>query len=1588
MVGYTGSTHSYSYRAETTHRIVGTSTVTSGVQLTASISSKISQNRNFAEITVTNAEMSPILPQSSSSSSKSFSELNNSPIGLKLDNGRIIEIYSSMDETEEIRNIKRGIASAFQVTVSSSDRDGTSTIEETDVLGTCETLITQSSKQGNVFVTKHRNTESCSTHCSSCRVHSEHYESTFISGSMNAEYNVNSDGIIQSAVIEQVEKVTPLSADAGTILTTIRQSLKWTGVTRGGQSHMLCTGGSPITFAHSCTCASHTGSDCQSDVTSLIKKMSTSSSSDIPALFLDLIKLMRTCSKSSLEDLSNSYVQSSWVDDEFKMREHTYFLDALAYAGTEPSMDVIVDLVNGVSSVSVSGSRASELTLSLSFLPIHTSCPCSVLERSLAISQASPTDMVPKLVVGAVVNKVLSSSESSCGSLVTEALQFLTTQLSGYLSLLPGSFDNAMHSIKALGNAGAPQTLQTLISAWKNPQLQTEGRAAAIYALRSMSRRIPVAVRWQTLKLYSNTHEEADIRIAAFLTFMSTVTHDTSRPTTSEMKTLMGSVHNEPNSYVKSFVCTYFMAVERSEDPSIRTLREMVSYHLQRSGLVLVCSAADTGYSSSRSSRGHVSLADASLSRSLPHDVMGIGFSSGVLSSDKSWLPHSASGKVTANVFGYNLELLEVGGYSTGLQELMSHLFGPTGYLRKGTRTMGPSTSGSGRDLPPITINVPEDMSLSGYLKVLGQEVGWTHWDQDYLMESLYGPESLTKLRETITDTIFGRLDFSDVLQIVDKIEHYFHAVWKGETDIWHGKHSVTKCARVLDVKCIIPTIIGMPLNLEAKTTGHLHLDAKEDVSFKTLSLPERIKRHFFSSSSTEQNQYDTIHSEVLVSPKLSLLSMATLSLCAYHYEPKLVFKAKADSSFEQQIQASLENRGNKNCPNQFSNWVLSVEVLELPDSTTSLLDSWYTQFAEVDGSQFSISVDKHSESMIYEPIHSELLGLTLSSNVWYPDSTEVDQAPFFPLSGSAKFDLSLKRDDSSSATVKFQISDQQKPCNSLDQGRYDFDLSVVKSGTSYSGIWGHSEWYIDASRDPPRKVVQVDLSSSPTHFTSRFSGNTKKRVDIEGSATLQTSVSKTRADLKFTRSHFSGELSHTRPGPETWELPDSTMSEPIISIPEFSVKVEGSLANNAVGSTSVALTKKGWEEPHWLEVEYNTKGLLVDISATSSLFNDDASLFAILPHPLKSPICHVFDGCGTHVITFDDSKHIYELSSSCEYILARHRHENHTFAVTKEGKSVNVYINGITYTLSPEHTTFEINGVSVPLPHKEKHVIHVRKITRGGQQYTRLSAWAGVDIWYTHGNIQLAVNGYFMNELAGLCGNANYNPDDDLIAPDLSEVGTEEVMASTWTVSSSCDRSTTSSSKSCPSTDTVDTCDLYLSDVLSAAHQYVGVDGFVSACYHDVGSCCQSPFSSISAYITGAHAKQVDIDGSFITACVYGRWSEWSECDFNSHLQQRTRSVLHNPLSHVCDKMKEWKVCVTSANTVKTYALIDWGNNKRCRSSHPVVRCAPQCSETVTGQGTLEEFKCIGYDEPDERFENVSPIYLQYSPVVSCSGC
>lgn len=242
-----------------------------------------------------------------------------------------------------------------------------------------------------------------------------------------------------------------------------------------------------------------------------------------------------------------------------------------------------------------------------------------------------------------------------------------------------------------------------------------------------------------------------------------------------------------------------------------------------------------------------------------------------------------------------------------------------------------------------------------------------------------------------------------------------------------------------------------------------------------------------------------------------------------------------------------------------------------------------------------------------------------------------------------------------------------------------------------------------------------------------------------------------------------------------------------------------------------------------------------------------------------------MFDGSLTHTITFDGMKLEQTLNPECEYVLARHRHVNDTFAVTRKGKDVNVYIDGTIYTLTEDHTKFKENKTFKALPYKQKHVIHVREVETNGHKYVRLSAWAGVDIYYSGGDIQLAVNGFFINQTAGLCGNANYDSsyEDEMVLPNITKVASSvDEFTHGW--SQCCEKPSRDiplPTACAPNQSDYEVCDRFFWGALTEAHVHVGVYAFYNACLYDV-QFCHNPLPSIQAYIRAAHAKQIDVSG------------------------------------------------------------------------------------------------------------------------------
>ena len=152
---------------------------------------------------------------------------------------------------------------------------------------------------------------------------------------------------------------------------------------------------------------------CGSTPMDLIGNLSDALPRDVPHLFLQLIDEMRHCNFEELKLLNETYTQCKKVvaplyepEESDKAKEimekqyvflllascfiyitslvvcSTYFLDALAHVGTEPAVEMIVDLITN-DSTCLNRSRKAELALSLGVLPYHYITPCRLLNHTL-----------------------------------------------------------------------------------------------------------------------------------------------------------------------------------------------------------------------------------------------------------------------------------------------------------------------------------------------------------------------------------------------------------------------------------------------------------------------------------------------------------------------------------------------------------------------------------------------------------------------------------------------------------------------------------------------------------------------------------------------------------------------------------------------------------------------------------------------------------------------------------------------------------------------------------------------------------------------------------------------------------------------------------------------------------------------------------------------------------------------------------------------------------------------------------------------------------------------------------------------------
>ncbi|XP_062311020.1 IgGFc-binding protein-like, partial [Osmerus eperlanus] len=172
--------------------------------------------------------------------------------------------------------------------------------------------------------------------------------------------------------------------------------------------------------------------------------------------------------------------------------------------------------------------------------------------------------------------------------------------------------------------------------------------------------------------------------------------------------------------------------------------------------------------------------------------------------------------------------------------------------------------------------------------------------------------------------------------------------------------------------------------------------------------------------------------------------------------------------------------------------------------------------------------------------------------------------------------------------------------------------------------------------------------------------------------------------------------------------------------------------------------------------------------------------------YPLSTKDCYISG--DPHYTTFDGK--YYTFMGTCTYTLARSC-QNHTgpwFSV--EGKNeergvagvsylrkLYVNVSGVTVTLMKSRRTL-VNGLRVSLPHSPSPLIF---LSLAGQYVTMQTTFGLTVRWDGNHYAHISVPSSYFDQMCGLCGDYDGNPNNDFTKPDGSLAGNSNQFGNSW---------------------------------------------------------------------------------------------------------------------------------------------------------------------------------------------------------------
>ncbi|XP_069367780.1 uncharacterized protein [Paralichthys olivaceus] len=517
-----------------------------------------------------------------------------------------------------------------------------------------------------------------------------------------------------------------------------------------------------------------------------------------------------------LRDLTLSQLRTLWQEASFKCRNDWQpLLDALPACGSE---NCIVLLTEMMRNKELEEDQAQSLLTTIALIPHPTP---QIIDSINALLEVPEVRSKALLAGSSLVYQLCQRSQTSCSDHphVQTLMQTLKKTLrEGCEGDEPTRVKDVSYALKSVGNTGlsAPAFTPLLNRCALGHSTTLELRLAAIQAFR----RFPCSAdRSVLLQLYRSSHEDPEVRIAAYQQLMRC-------PDQNVFEAVKRTLRNETSSQVGSFVWSHLTNVLRSEDPMKQTLIESLPDDI----ISKEFEAEILKYSS---------YSDYTVASG-----MGItNLETSSIFSPKSFLPRSASANLTVYFHGRAHNLMEVDLRVENLEPLLKNIFGHD------THSSDDGGSTAHNPKHETTRRKTDDGQREGKEKCLSSTSSYLNQARAMLFGRRRTEENRPKCWVGVK--VFGNeLSFFTCDDLYDRINQLSLSVAGLAVKLLKGQEvQLNHRAVLMTEELLLPSLSGLPVKLGINMTSLISLRLKGNVNYRDTS-------HFSLTGYIKPNAY------------------------------------------------------------------------------------------------------------------------------------------------------------------------------------------------------------------------------------------------------------------------------------------------------------------------------------------------------------------------------------------------------------------------------------------------------------------------------------------------------------------------------------------------------------------------------------------------------------------------------------------------------------------------------------------------------------------------------------------------------------